>query len=91
MKKLILISIMALFVVPFVLAGPITVVMESDGTAPNYIAFDIDSFVIEGDTADDYELTWTPEEPTADRTVTLPDYSGGIPSVSYTHLTLPTN
>lgn len=35
----------------------------------------------EGATADDYETSLSPEDPTADRTVTLPDYTGGVPLI----------
>jgi len=35
----------------------------------------------EGATADAYETSVTPADPTADRTITLPDYTGGIPLV----------
>lgn len=36
-------------------------------------------FVFEGATANDHELTLAVEDPTADRTITLPDYTGGVP------------
>ncbi len=35
--------------------------------------------VFEGATANDHELTLALEDPTADRTITLPDYTGGVP------------
>jgi len=37
--------------------------------------------IFEGATSDDYETTLTVEDPTADRTITLPDYIGGLPLV----------
>ena len=37
------------------------------------------AFVFEGSTADEFETTLTVTDPTADRTITLPDASGGIP------------
>lgn len=36
------------------------------------------SIIIEGSTADEYELTVTATDPTADRTITLPDSSGTV-------------
>jgi len=36
-------------------------------------------FVFEGATANDHELTLAVADPTADRTITLPDYTGGVP------------
>ena len=38
-----------------------------------------DSFVFEGATADDYETTLNVVDPTADRTITLPNVSGTLP------------
>ena len=37
--------------------------------------------VFEGATANAFETTLTVEDPTVDRTITLPDYSGGVPLV----------
>lgn len=40
------------------------------------------SFVFEGVTADDYETTVTVSDPKADRTITLPDYTGSVPIIA---------
>jgi hypothetical protein len=37
--------------------------------------------VLEGATADDFETTVAPTDPTTDNTITLPDYTGGVPVV----------
>jgi hypothetical protein len=37
--------------------------------------------IMEGATADNYETTLTVEDPTADRTITLPNYTGGVPLI----------
>jgi hypothetical protein len=39
------------------------------------------SAVFEGSVVDAYELTLTPDNPTADRTIIMPDYAGAIPIV----------
>ena len=49
------------------------------------------SFTFEGTTSDDFETVLTVTDPTADRTITLPNVTGTVVTVSYTHLTLPTN
>ncbi|MDD5244084.1 MAG: hypothetical protein PHU49_08705 [Syntrophorhabdaceae bacterium] len=38
-------------------------------------------FIFEGATANDHETTLAIADPTADRTITLPDYTGGVPLV----------
>lgn len=40
-----------------------------------------DEIIYEGDTSDAYETILTVEEPTADNTITLPNYTGGLPIV----------
>lgn len=37
--------------------------------------------VLDGATVDSYKTTFTIEDPTANRTITLPDYTGGVPLV----------
>ena len=41
------------------------------------------SFTFEGSTADDYETTLTATDPTADRTITLPDQTGTVALQSF--------
>jgi hypothetical protein len=41
------------------------------------------SFTFEGSTADDYETTLTATDPTADRTITLPDQTGTVALESF--------
>ena len=42
------------------------------------------SIVFEGSTADDFETTFNVTDPTADRTITLPNASGTIPVLAVT-------
>ena len=48
--------------------------------------FSADTILFEGSTEDDNETTLTVIDPTADRTVSLPNETGTLISVSYTHL-----
>lgn len=48
-------------------------------SAANSLWFASNGLVMEGATADAFETTITPTDPTADRTVTLPDASGTVP------------
>lgn len=53
----------------------------NDVDAANSVTGKSNGLLFEGATADAYELTLTVTDPTADRTVTIPDYTGGVPLV----------
>ena len=52
------------------------------GTATGDIVFNNANVVFEGSTEDDFETTLTVVDPTADRTITLPNQSGTVPVLS---------
>ena len=56
--------------------GVISTLSTNKPDAANSVWGASNGIVFEGATADDYETTMSPEDPTADRTFTLPNYSG---------------
>ena len=85
MKKKIAILISLLFVVSMCFAASVVNYSEQGG-ARWVVGGSLDmvgsgAFGFEGTTEDAYELTLASADPTADRTVTLPDYTGGVPLV----------
>lgn len=67
----------------------ITTVTSATLTSPTITGavFNDGSIVFEGATADAYETTFAITDPTADRTITFPDYSGLVPVASGTGTT----
>lgn len=53
-------------------------VAKAGDTMTGNLTLDNASLVFEGSTADDYETTLTAADPTADRTITLPDQTGTV-------------
>lgn len=64
--------------VVFITAANEDLILESGGTFSGDIALNNANIVFEGSTADDYETTLTVTDPTADRTVTIPDQTGTV-------------
>ena len=62
--------------VVFITAANEDLIVESGGTFSGDIALNNANIVFEGATADDFETTVTVADPTADRTVTIPDQTG---------------
>ena len=62
--------------VVFVTAAAQDLIVESGGTFSGNIALNNANIVFEGATADNFETTLTVADPTADRTVTIPNESG---------------
>lgn len=64
--------------VVFITAAAEDLILESGGTFSGDIALSNVNIVFEGSTADDFETTLTVVDPTADRTITLPDQTGTV-------------
>lgn len=64
--------------VVFITAANEDLIVESGGTFSGDIVLNNANIVFEGATADDFETTLTVVDPTADRTITIPDQTGTV-------------